>query len=92
MNTVSMNLNMISNEMSQSWSFRDRVATSFAQTGAKLASLDLAASRASGRAYPPTQSVNQSLTLALASLAASASAAMALWSCTGRRTSFLKER
>ena len=30
------------------------------------------------------------LTLALASLAASASAAMARWSCTGKRTSFLK--
>ena len=32
----------------------------------------------------------QRLTLALASLAASASAAIALWSCTGSRTSFLK--
>ena len=81
--------------MSQSWSFRDRVATS-APVILNWGQIIIPGPRPSDLARLwmglPADAVRQSLTLALASLAASASAAMALWSCTGRRTSFLKER
>ena len=63
---------------------------------ANLSPLDLLRGFARQVASKKTNQLNSrptdSLTLALASLAASASAAMALWSCTGRRTSFLKGR
>ena len=48
-------------------------------------------SAASLRAWDAFFSPSAAITLALASLAASASAAMALWSCSGSRASFLKK-
>lgn len=49
-------------------------------------------SPASFKEWEARISPSAAITLALASLAASASVAMARWSCTGSRTSFLKQR